>query len=167
MLRTNKTVAIGVTSVAAAVGFAAMPAAALADTGVGATVVDYTRTGIEVAPCVGGPAYVTEDNHEVMRWAPDPTGALHLTDDVTQWFTLVRVDANGFPYGETYAGKAQIHMGGVVPAGIDPQDATPNSYVFTAHGVTPSGDAITIHEVAHIAVAADGTPTVLFDRVTC
>ena len=167
MPKAKKTVAIGAVTVAAAAGFAAVPVAAQADTGAGATVVDYTRAGVEMARCVGGPAYITEDNHEVMRWAPDATGALHITDDVTQWFTLVRVDANGAPYGETYAGKAEIHMGGVVPAGVDPQDATPNSYMFTARGVAPSGDVITIHEVAHIAVDADGTPTVLFDRVTC
>lgn len=167
MPKTKKIFAIGCITVAAAAGFATAPAVASAGTGTGATVVDYTRAGIELAPCVGGAAYITEDNHEVMRWAPDATGALHLTDNVTQWFTLVRVDGNGAPYGETYAGKAEIHMAGVVPAGVDPQDATPNSYVFTARGVAPSGDVITIHQVAHMAVDADGTPTVLFDRVTC
>lgn len=167
MFRTTKIAASGLVSAAAVTALAAGTPAAFADTGTGATVIDYTRAGVEIAPCVGGPAYVTEDNHEVMRWAPDATGALHVTDDVTQWFTLVRVDSNGTPYGETYAGKAEIHMGAVLPPGTDPQDATPNSYMFSGRGVSPSGDVITIHQVAHIAVGPDGTPTVLFNRITC
>jgi hypothetical protein len=145
----------------------AAPSAALADSGTPATVIDATRSGIEPVPCLGGLAYVTEENHEVMRWAPDATGALHLTDDVNQWFTLTPVDAGGNPVGETYAGKATIHLAGVLPAGTDPQDATPNSYVFTVRGVAPSGAAITIRQVAHISFDADGTPTVLFDHSTC
>lgn len=132
-----------------------------------AAVVDSTRAGIETVACIDGPVYVTEDNHEVMRWAPDTTGALHVTDDVTQWFTLTRVDAAGTAYGQMYAGKATIHIAGVIPPGTDPQDATPNSYVFYVRGVDPSGDVLTIRQVAHIALDSAGVPTVLFDRITC
>lgn len=167
MSNIHRIAAAGLVSAAAVAGVAGVPSSAFADTGAGATVIDYTRAGVETAPCVGGPAYITENNHEVMRWAPDATGAVHMTDDVTQWFTLVRVDATGTRYGETYVGKAEIHMGGVVPAGVDPQDAPPNSYVFTGRGVDPSGDVITIHQVAHIVDSPDGTPNALFDRIAC
>ncbi len=153
-------------AVAASGALLAAPTAALASTGTAATVLDYTRAGVEDAPCIG-PVYVTEDNHEVMRWAADATGALHVSDDVNQWFTVTRVDTDGTPYGETYAGKATIHLAGVIPPGTPPQDATPNSYVFHARGVAPSGDVVTIRQVAHISFGADGVPTVLFDRITC
>lgn len=156
----------GLVPAAACAAAFAVPATATAGTGSAATVVDDTRSGIEDPPCLG-PAYVTEDNHEVMRWATDASGAQHLTDDVNQWFTVTRVDSHETPYGETYSGKATLHIEAVIPPGTPPQDATPNVYVFMARGVAPSGDVVTMRQVAHIRVGADGVPTVLFDRITC
>lgn len=154
----------GLVPAAACAAALAVPATATA--GTAATVVDDTRSEIEAPPCLG-PAYVTEDNHEVMRWATDASGALHVTDDVNQWFTVTRVDGDGAPYGETYSGKATLHIEGVIPVGTPPEDATPNAYVFISRGVAPSGDVITMRQVAHIRIGADGVPTVLFDRITC
>lgn len=156
----------GLIPAAACAAALAVPAAAMAGTGSSATVVDDTRSGIEDPICLG-PAYVTEDNHEVMRWATDAAGALHVTDDVNQWFTVTRVGGDGTPYGETYSGKATLHIEGVIPPGTPPQDATPNAYVFIARGVAPSGDVITMRQVAHIQVGADGVPTMLFDHISC
>jgi hypothetical protein len=171
MFTTTRTVLTAVVSAGVCGVVIAAPSSAYAGTDSpsadNATVVDGSRAGIETVPCIDGPVYVTEDNHEVMRWAPDATGALHLTDDVTQSFTLTRVDAAGTAYGQTYTGRATIHISGLIPPGTDPQNATPNSYVFSVRGVDPAGDVLTIRQVAHIALDAAGAPTVLFDRVTC